>query len=229
LGHPTPSRYTAWSPSPASPERARDRFPRSACPFCVALGRCFTPGPFLSAVLRKCARKTGIHPHFGASPCPLLADVSQCGLVLHDDAYAPSSNILSVATCLAESPCLAQDLPPFPPASDDVQPPVADDQSHARGRCCHPCTEGIGVDVSHETCYHLTYIDTQLSKIERPLPPIPRITPVSGERVAHTRWSRQRLSAFVVSRLFRFVGTLVQSDVAAHPALRLSFFRSGRP
>jgi hypothetical protein len=27
-------------------------------------------------------------------------------------------------------------------------------------------------------------MDTQLSKIKRPLPPIPRITPVSGERVA---------------------------------------------
>jgi hypothetical protein len=41
---------------------------------------------------------------------------------------------------------------------------------------------------------------TQLSKNElilmnqpRSLPPISRITPVSGERIAHTRWSRQRL------------------------------------
>ena len=71
-----------------------------------------------SAVLRELARKTGNHPHFGASPCPLLADVSQRGLVLHDDAYAPSSNILSIATCLAGLSCLAQSLPPFPPASD---------------------------------------------------------------------------------------------------------------
>ena len=57
---------------------------------------------------------------------------------------------------LERSPRAARGLVPFPPASDDC------DQSHARGRCCHPCTEGIGVDVSHETCYHLTYMDTQL-------------------------------------------------------------------
>ena len=69
-----------------------------------------------SAVLRRLARKTGIHPHFGASPCPLLADVSQRGLVLHDDAYTPSL-AFTIATCLAGSPCLAQDLPPFLPAS----------------------------------------------------------------------------------------------------------------
>jgi len=29
LGHPTPSRLAAWSPSPALPERALDGFPRS--------------------------------------------------------------------------------------------------------------------------------------------------------------------------------------------------------
>ena len=29
LGHPTPSRLTAWSPSPGLPERAPDGFPRS--------------------------------------------------------------------------------------------------------------------------------------------------------------------------------------------------------
>jgi len=39
----------------------------------------------------------------------------------------------------------------------------------------------------------------------------------------NTRWRRQRLSALFESRLFRFAGRLVQSDVSAHPALRLSF------
>ena len=29
---------------PYKTERARDGFPRSVCPFCVTLGRCFTPG-----------------------------------------------------------------------------------------------------------------------------------------------------------------------------------------
>jgi hypothetical protein len=39
----------------------------------------------------------------------------------------------------------------------------------------------------------------------------------------NTRWSRQRLSALVVSRPFGFVGILVQCGSPAHPALRLSF------
>jgi len=44
LGHPTPSGLPAWSPAPVS-GRAPDGFPRSGCPFCVALGRHFTPCP----------------------------------------------------------------------------------------------------------------------------------------------------------------------------------------
>ena len=60
-----------------------------------------------------------------------------------------------------------------------------------------PLSESIrGIDVSHRMCYHRTNVDTQLSKFvvilasvarqihRRPLPPIPRINPVSGERVA---------------------------------------------
>jgi hypothetical protein len=45
LGHPTPSGLAAWSPAPASPERAPDGFPRSVCPFYVTLGRHSTPCP----------------------------------------------------------------------------------------------------------------------------------------------------------------------------------------
>jgi hypothetical protein len=41
-------------------------------------------------------------------------------------------------------------------------------------------------------------------------------------RPHNTRWSRQRLSALVESRLFGFVGTLVQSGGSANLALRLS-------
>ena len=49
------------------------------------------------------------------------------------------------------------------------------------------------------------------SMTARSLPLIPRTaSTVSSERIAHTRWSRQRLSALVVSRPFRFVGELVQ-------------------
>ncbi len=84
---------------------------------------------------------------------------------------------LSIATYLAGLSCLAQSLPPFLPASGPelaeelmTSLPVAclsadrADRSHARGRCCHSCTWRIGVDISHETCYHLTYMDTQLSR-----------------------------------------------------------------
>jgi hypothetical protein len=69
----------------------------------------------------------------------------------------------STAACSTGLSRLAQGLPPFLPASDACPEPAEgiDDQSHARGRCCHPCTKRIGVDVSHRTCYHLTYIDTQ--------------------------------------------------------------------
>jgi hypothetical protein len=40
-----------------------------------------------------------------------------------------------------------------------------------------------------------------------------------------TRWSRQRLSALVVSRLFDFASELVQWGGPTYPALRLSFSR----
>ena len=39
-----------------------------------------------------------------------------------------------------------------------------DDQSPATGQRSLPSTWEVGVDVSHEMCYHLTYIDTQLSR-----------------------------------------------------------------
>lgn len=173
MGHPTPSRHTAWSPTPVPPfdrlrvnaERARDGFPRSVCPFYVTLGRCFTPG---SLRVQSCAAwhaRPGTFPFWA---CLCLLGHSQRRQDVPDDAYTPSSNILSIATCSAGSPRLARAYRLSLPLL------TIDDRSHARGRCCLPCTEGTGVDVSHETCYHLTYVDTQLSKIKRPSPPIPR-------------------------------------------------------
>jgi hypothetical protein len=65
-----------------------------------------------------------------------------------------------------------------------------------------PAPGVVGIDVPHKICYHRTNVDPQWSKFvvnlasvahqihRRPLPPIPRITPVSGERVAPTRCSR---------------------------------------
>jgi hypothetical protein len=39
-----------------------------------------------------------------------------------------------------------------------------DDQSHAIGQRSLPSTWEVGVDVLHKMCYHLTYLDTQLSR-----------------------------------------------------------------
>jgi hypothetical protein len=137
--------------------------------------------------LRRLARKTWNHPHFGPACVCLqrtLASVGWFSMIAYPernrrDAYTPSL-AFTIATCSAGLSCLAQHLPPFLPASDACPEPVEgiEDQSHARGRCCHSCTERIGVDVSHKACYHRTYMDTQLSKIVRPLLPVPRIAPV---------------------------------------------------
>jgi hypothetical protein len=42
------------------------------------------------------------------------------------------------------------------------------------------------------------------------------------QKQANPAWSRQRLSALVVSRLFGFVGILVQRIGSVNPALRLT-------
>jgi len=51
---------------------------------------------------------------------------------------------------------------------------TVDDQSHAEGRCCLPFTGEVRVDDYPCWEYHLTHMDTQLSKITRPLPLISR-------------------------------------------------------
>jgi len=82
--------------------------------------------------------------------------------------------------------------------TENVRIRTFDDQSPAIGWRLHPGTWGVGVDVLHDSCYHITDVDTQLSKFVvawRPLPaklirdlcrpsPVPWGT-VSGERVAH--------------------------------------------
>ncbi len=65
---------------------------------------------------------------------------------------------LSIATC---STCDAVYL------GDDAFLPLLltiDDQSHAIGQRSLPSTWEVGVDVLHKMCYHLTYLDTQLSR-----------------------------------------------------------------
>ena len=99
----------------ASSERARDGFPRSVCPFGVALGWCFTPDPIRVQSCATWHARPGIVPFWA---CLCLSGNSQRRQVLHDDAYTPSL-ALAIATCLAGLSCLAQHLPPFLPASDD--------------------------------------------------------------------------------------------------------------
>ena len=71
--------------------------------------------------------------------------------------YAPLLS-LSIATC---STCDSVWL------GDDAFLPLLltiDDQSHAIGQRSLPSTWEVGVDVLHKMCYHLTYLDTQLSR-----------------------------------------------------------------
>jgi hypothetical protein len=64
-------------------------------------------------------------------------------------------------------------------------------QFHAEGRCCLSFTREVGVDVYGAWKYHLTHMDTQLSKINDLChsSPVPRGT-VSSERVAPCASSR---------------------------------------
>jgi hypothetical protein len=61
-----------------------------------------------------------------------------------------------------------------------------------------------------------TYMNTQLSRFltvsDRPILAAhpPDLCPVSGKRIAHTRWSRQRLRRSLYHGFFDFVGRLVQ-------------------
>jgi len=99
--------------------------------------------------------------------------------------YAPLLS-LSIATCsTCDSVWLGDDA--FLPLL-----PTFDDRSPAVGQRSLPSTREAVVDVSHEMCYYLTCLDTQLSRIIRPLLPIPRIAPVSGKRIAPSGCTRPR-------------------------------------
>ena len=61
-----------------------------------------------------------------------------------------------------------------------------DHQSHARGQCCLPFTGKVRVDDYPSWEYHLTHMDTQLSKITRPLPLSPHALRHGFERTGRT-------------------------------------------
>jgi hypothetical protein len=100
LGHPTPSRLTAWSPAPALPERALDGFSRSMCPFCVALGRYCTPCPTHRVDTIYCATKRPNGDKFPFGPAVCLSRQLAVRQVRDHDASTIPSLSLSIATCL---------------------------------------------------------------------------------------------------------------------------------
>ena len=95
---------------------------------------------------------------FGACHLSLIGLLASVGrLSMTTRTYTPSLS-LSIATY---STCDSVWL------GDDAFLPLLltfDDQSPATGQRSLPSTWEVGVDVSHEMCYHLTYMDTQLSR-----------------------------------------------------------------
>lgn len=94
----------------------------------------------------------------------------------HTFAFADLSHLLDAVTAFGSQ------LIAFPPLLLTV-----DDQSLAIGWRCLPSTGKVGVDDFSFSRYHLTNLDTQLSKNKRScsLPPFPRPhRSVSGERIA---------------------------------------------
>ena len=95
---------------------------------------------------------------FGACHLSLIGLLASVGrLSMTTRTYTPSLS-LSIATYSA---CDSVWL------GDDAFLPLLltfDDQSPATGQRSLPSTWEVGVDVSHEMCYHLTYLGTQLSR-----------------------------------------------------------------
>ena len=91
----TPPRLVAWSPAPALPGRALGGFPRSVYPFSVTLGRYFAPCPSyrVDTTYESTTWPNGDKLPFGPASQLVLQ-------VLCNDAYVPSSKILSIVTCL---------------------------------------------------------------------------------------------------------------------------------
>jgi hypothetical protein len=59
-------------------------------------------------------------------------------------------------------------------------------QSHAEGRCCLPFTREVGVDVCGIWKYHLTHMDTQLSKVNATFAAHPPCSTRGFERTGRT-------------------------------------------
>ena len=97
-----------------------------------------------------------------------------------DDASTIASLIVDLSHLLNEVTAFGSRLIAFPPLLLTFE-----DQSPAIGWCCLPSTGEVGVDDFPRSGYHLTYIDTQLSKNSEPFfaahsPALP----VSDERIA---------------------------------------------
>jgi hypothetical protein len=135
LGHPTPPMLTAWSPTPALPERALGGFPRSACPFSVSFRAVlYAVSHSSSGIIRLSTRMI----EWGQ--VPFWACLSAIWQVPGNDAYAPSSRILPIATCLGRRRSRLAVYPLSFPLS------TIDNQSHAEGKCCLSSTWRVGID-----------------------------------------------------------------------------------
>jgi hypothetical protein len=120
----------------------------------------------------------------GLRPIPFWACHSAVGQGLggcRDDASSAPLLIVTHRHLLDGSLRSARGLPPFLPAFDTGSPVPR------RGKGCLPFTGEVRVDDSPCWEYHLTHMDTQLSKITRPLPLIPRALRHGFERTGRTQ------------------------------------------
>ena len=157
MGHPSRQRLRPGRLLRQS-RRATVGLLRSECPFCVALGWCFAPG-LLASGYHTPLDCMALRPSpFGACHLSLIGLLASVGrLSMTTRTYTPSLS-LSIATySTCDSVWLGDDA--FLPLL-----PTFDDQSPAVGQRSLPSTWEAGVDVSHEMCYYLTYLDTQLSR-----------------------------------------------------------------
>lgn len=108
-------RWLATYSMPTDRPESCTGFPRSVCPFSVAVGCCFTPGSFRVNTMLRCRAWPRTFTFWSC----LGTDErypSQRWQVLHDDASSTASLSLSIATCLPESRRLTRRLPAFLPA-----------------------------------------------------------------------------------------------------------------
>jgi len=125
----------------------------------VALGWCFAPGLLTSGYhTRVDCMALRPSPFWGRPDACLWQTLTSVGqFSMTTRTYTPSLS-LSIATYSTCDPVWL---------GDDAFLPLLltfDDQSPATGQRSLPSTWEVGIDVSHKMCYHLTYLDTQLSR-----------------------------------------------------------------